>query len=113
MKPSTRIALVDPVPGIVGSLGLIDPVFVDPAEAQLVFLFATSRERLAEQLPVTLAVLAPSAVVWVFFRKGSKAAGLDMNRDDVWAAAERLGMRSLGLVGVDADWSVFRLRPQE
>lgn len=112
VKPSTRIALVDPVPGIVDSLGLVDPLFVELSEAQLAFLFATSRERLAEQLSATVVALAPGAVVWVFFRKGSKAAGLDLNRDDVWAAAETLGMRPLGLVGVDADWSVFRLRPQ-
>jgi hypothetical protein len=112
VKPSTRIALVDPVPGIVESLGLVDPVFVEPAEAQLVFLFATARDRLAEQLPASVTALAPGAAVWVFFRKGSKAAGLDMNRVDVWAAAEKLGMRPLGLVGVDADWSAFRLRPR-
>ena len=109
--PGARIALVDPVPGIVDSLGLVEPRFVGLPEAQLVFLFATSRARLAEELPAVVAALAPGAAVWVFFRKGSSAAGLDMNRNDVWAAAERLGMRPLGLVSVDATWSAFRLRP--
>jgi hypothetical protein len=33
-----------------------------------------------------------------------------MNRDTVWSVAEKLGMRPLGLVGVDDTWSVFRLR---
>jgi hypothetical protein len=33
-----------------------------------------------------------------------------MNRDDVWAAAEALGLRPIGLVSVDETWSVFRLR---
>ncbi len=51
------------------------------------------------------------AAVWVFFRKGSKAAGYDVNRDDIWAVAERLGLRPLGLIGVDDVWSAFRLRP--
>jgi hypothetical protein len=36
---------------------------------------------------------------------------LSMNRDDVWAIADRLGMRPLGLVSVDETWSAFRLRP--
>ena len=58
-----------------------------------------------------VAALAPNAALWVFFRKGSKAAGLEMNRDNVWAIAERLGMRPLGLVSVDETWSAFRLRP--
>lgn len=33
-----------------------------------------------------------------------------MNRDDVWAVAESLGMRPLGLVSVDDTWAAFRLR---
>jgi hypothetical protein len=34
-----------------------------------------------------------------------------MNRDDVWALAERVGLSPLGLVSVDETWSAFRLRP--
>jgi hypothetical protein len=34
-----------------------------------------------------------------------------MNRNNVWAIAETMGLRPLGLVGVDDTWSVFRLRP--
>jgi hypothetical protein len=33
-----------------------------------------------------------------------------MSRNDVWAVAERLGLRPLGLVSVDAAWSAFRLK---
>lgn len=60
----------------------------------------------------TIAVLnpAPGVALWVFFRKGSKAAGLDMNRDSIWEIAESLDMRPLGLVGIDRTWSTFRLR---
>jgi hypothetical protein len=55
--------------------------------------------------------MGPGSASWVFFRKGSKSSGLDMNRDTVWAAAETLGMRPLGRVSVDETWSAFRLRP--
>ena len=34
-----------------------------------------------------------------------------MSRDSIWAIAETLGMRPLGLIGVDGTWSAFRLRP--
>jgi hypothetical protein len=33
-----------------------------------------------------------------------------MNRDTVWALAEKLGLRPLGIVGIDDAWSAFRLR---
>ena len=112
VKPGTTIALINEAPGVVASLGLPDDVaFVEPADAQLVFLFVRNRAELDELMRPAVAALAPGAAIWVFYRKGSKAAGLDMNRDDVWAIAESLGMRPLGLLGVDETWSAFRLRP--
>ena len=111
IKPGTAIAVLNRVPGIVESLGLPEDVaFVEPAEAQLVFLFVSTRAELEAQMPPAVAGLAPKAAIWVFYRKGSKAAGLDMNRDSIWAIAEKLDMRPLGLVGVDDSWSAFRLR---
>jgi len=112
IKPGTTIAVLNRVPGVVESMGLPDGVsFVEPGVAQLVFLFASTQAELDEQMPPAVAGLAPGAAIWVFFRKGSKAAGFDMNRDSVWAIAEKLDMRPLGLVGIDGTWSAFRLRP--
>lgn len=85
--------------------------FVEPADAQLVFLFVRTRAELEAALPEAVAALGDGCAIWVFFRKGSRNAGLDMNRDSVWAIAEKLGLRPLGLVGVDDTWSAFRLRP--
>lgn len=111
VKPGTTIAVLNPVPGVVESLGLPEDIrFVDPEDARLVFLFVSSRAELDSRMPAAVDALAPGAALWVFFRKGSKAAGLDMNRDDVWAVAERKGMRPLGLVGVDDTWAAFRFR---
>ena len=61
-------------------------------------------------MPPAVTSLAPDAALWVLFRKGSRTAGYDMNRDDIWAIAERMDMRPRGLVGVDDIWSAFRLR---
>jgi hypothetical protein len=111
LKAGSRIAVVNPVPGIVESLGLPpDVTFVEPPDAQFVFLFASTRAQLETQLPGVVGQAAEGAVIWVFFRKGSKAAGLDMNRDTVWAVAERVGLRPIGIVSVDDTWSIFRLR---
>lgn len=112
IKPGTTIAVLNRVPGVVESLGLpADVAFVEPAQAQLAFLFVATCAELEAQMPPAVSSLAPGAAIWVFYRKGSKAAGLDMNRDSVWAVAERLNMRPLGLVGIDDTWSAFRLRP--
>ena len=111
VKPGTSIGLIDPAPGVVDSLGLPHDVeFVDPRDAQLVFLFVRDRSELESKMPAALAVLSPGAAIWVFFRKGARSSGLDMNRNDVWAMAEREGMRPLGLVSVDDTWTAFRLR---
>jgi hypothetical protein len=111
VKPGTAIAILNRVPRIVESLGLPkDVTFVKPNNAQLVFLFARTRDELNAQLPRAVKQLGPGAAVWVFFKKGSKDAGLDMNRNTVWAAAEKLDMRPLGLVSIDDTWSAFRLR---
>jgi hypothetical protein len=111
VKSGTTIAVISRVPGIVESLGLPKGVaFVTPAKAELVFLFVRSRAELKAQLPAAVAALGPASAIWVFFRKGSREAGLDMNRDTVWAVAEKLDMRPLGLVSVNESWSAFRFR---
>lgn len=111
VKAGTTIAVINRVPGIVESLGLPEGVeFVKPPKAQLVFLFVRTSADLKARMPPAVAALSPGSAIWVFFRQGSKDAGLDVNRDTIWAAAEKLHMRPLGLVSVDALWSAFRLR---
>jgi hypothetical protein len=112
LKPGTSIAVLNPAPGIVESLGLPpDTSFVEPDHAQLVLLFVSTRTELETSMPSAVAGLAPGAMIWVFYRKGSRAAGLDMSRDSVWAIAEQLDLRPLGLLSIDETWSAFRLRP--
>lgn len=112
IKPGTRVALVNPIAGVVEALGLpADTVFVDTPRAQIVFLCVSTRAELDREMPQAVASLASGATLWVLFRKGAKAAGLDMSRDSIWEIAERLDMRPLGLIGVDETWSAFRLRP--
>jgi hypothetical protein len=112
IKPGATVAVLNRVPGVVESLGLPEGVtFVAPTQAEIVFLFAGTRAELEAQMPPAVAGLAPGAALWVFFRKGSKTAGLDMSRDSVWAVAERLDLRPLGLLSIDDTWSAFRLRP--
>jgi hypothetical protein len=111
VKPGASIAVINRVPGVVESLGLPEDVaFVKAAKADLVLLFVRTRAELTARMPAAVADLGPRSAIWVFFRKGSAAAGLDMNRNTVWAVAEKLRLRPLGLVSVNDTWSVFRLK---
>lgn len=111
VKPGTTVAVINPVPGVVESLGLPDDVvFVDAAAARLVFVFVRDREELDDLVAPAATRLAPGSALWVFYRKGSKGAGLDMSRNDVWDAVDKLGFRPLGLVTVDDTWSAFRFK---
>jgi hypothetical protein len=112
LKPGVTVAVVDPVPGVVESLGLPpDAVFCEPEQAQLVLLFVVTRADLESRLPAIVTSLAPGAAVWVLFRKGGRSAGLEVSRDDIWSLAEGLALRPLGLLSIDEAWSAFRLRP--
>lgn len=84
---------------------------MDPAQAELVLLFVGTRAELVALVPPAVATLALDASIWIFYRKGSRAAGLDMSRDDIWTIAEELHLRPLGLLSIDETWSAFRLRP--
>jgi len=111
IKPGTTVAVLNEVPDVVASLGLpSDVAFVDPSEANLVFLFVSTAAELQALMPPAVDKLATGAAIWVFYRKGSRAAGLDMSRDSVWAVAEKMNLRPLGLIGIDDTWSAFRLR---
>lgn len=111
IKPGATFAAINPIDSVIGSLGLPpDAAFVDVADADHVLLFAGSRAELDAGMPAALDAMSPSAALWVFFRKGGSAAGLDMTRDDIWALAEKQNLRPLGLLSVDEVWSTFRLR---
>lgn len=111
VKADTSFSVLNPEPGIIESLGLPDSVrFVPAPDAQIVAMFARTRAELEADLPAAAKVMARDASLWVFFRKGSKAAGHEVNRDAVWAVAEEAGLRPTGLISVDEAWSVFRFR---
>jgi hypothetical protein len=59
-----------------------------------VFLFVRTQAELKARMAPAVAALGPGAAIWVFFRKGAGAAGLDMNRDrepDCSARPTRVG----------------------
>ena len=83
------------------------------AEAQSadwLLLFARSRAELEQYLPVALARLAPGGALWLAYRKGGVKAGSDIQRDDIRACAQALGLDSVAMVAIDGVWSALRLK---
>jgi hypothetical protein len=112
IKPGARVALIHAPEQMKRGLGLpAGADFVDSAsEADVVLLFATTQTEYAERVEALQPKLARTAVLWVCYPKGSKAAGLDISRDTIWAHAEARGWRPVGLVSIDDTWSGFRLK---
>lgn len=78
--------------------------------ADWILLFARSRAELDRHLPVAQARLAPGGALWVAYRKGGVKAGSDIQRDDIRQSAQEMGLDSVAMVAIDADWSALRLK---
>ncbi|SIQ69089.1 Protein of unknown function [Janthinobacterium sp. TND4EL3] len=78
--------------------------------ADWIVLFARSRAELEQFLPAAQARLAPGGAVWVAYRKGGIKAGSDIHRDDIRSFAQTMGLDSVAMVAIDADWSALRLK---
>ena len=44
---------------------------------------------------------------------GSEFALMDLNRDKLWQAMEKLGLAGVSLISLDSVWSAMRFRPLE
>lgn len=78
--------------------------------ADWVLLFARSRAELERYLPAAQARLAPGGAIWVAYRKGGVKAGSDIHRDDIRGHAQSVGLDSVAMIAIDANWSALRLK---
>ena len=78
--------------------------------ADWLLLFARNRFELEAYLPQAQARLAPGGAVWLAYRKGGSKAGSDIHRDDIREYAQNLGLDSVAMIAIDAEWSALRLK---
>lgn len=78
--------------------------------ADLVLLFARSQAELEALLPGAKARLAPKGALWVGYVKGTSKERGDLHRDTIGAFAATIGLDTVAIMSIDADWSALRLK---
>jgi hypothetical protein len=74
-------------------------------------LFCATRADLETLAPVAAGALAPSAMLWLCFPKGTSKLQTDLTRDIGWDVMEQIDLKYVTLVSVNDTWSAFGLRP--
>jgi hypothetical protein len=115
VKPGARVLALFAPHGVVRALGLPEgsTMVTSTDDADVILMFAASQAEFDQRLASLRSALRPGVALWICYPKGSKAAGMDISRDTIWAAAEPLGYRPVGLVSIDDTWSGFRLKIAE
>lgn len=69
--------------------------------------FFTRKSQLQRELPRLRDALAEGGVLWICYPKG-RALGTDLDRRVSRTIAGRTGLRTLGVVAIDAVWTALR-----
>ena len=81
-----------------------------PANADVILLFAPDRAQLDRALPQVLEQVRKEAILWLAYPKlTSKIAG-DLSRDIIHALAPKHGLDTVSQIAIDDDWSALRLK---
>jgi hypothetical protein len=96
-----RLALVGSLPPGVFGVG-------QPAQATVAIVFADDEASLRKVLAEHGDALGETDVLWVAYPKGNRT---DVNRDSLWPILAEHGMRPIGQVAIDDEWSALRSRP--
>lgn len=79
--------------------------------APFILAFVRNRAELEKRMAEVGPVLTPTTLFWVAYPKQSSKVETDLNRDRGWESVERLGLRGIAQVAVDATWAATRFRP--
>jgi len=82
----------------------------DGRPADLVLLFAHSRQELEALLPQAKARLMAKGALWVAYLKATAKNKSDIHRDTIRVHAETLGLDSVAIIAMDDSWSALRLK---
>lgn len=114
IKPAHRVLLLHAPGDFAERLAPLPPdaalVAGGAGSADVVLCFAQSGVELAGRAPVALAALAPDALLWFAYPKGSSGVPTDLNRDAGWEAVTVAGWEPVRQIAIDDTWSAVRFR---
>lgn len=114
IKEGNRVCIVNAPKGYKASIGVMPKkamLLAKPsAPIDVLQVFVASRKELEAQLPMLKPLLAPGGTLWVTYLKGTSKHRADINRDSIRAYARSLGLETVAIFSVDADWSALRLK---
>lgn len=114
LKENHRFLLIDPPQNYRNLLGrLPDGVALlekPVAPVDLIQVFARNRSELAEKIATILPLMTEKVVLWVSYIKGTSKIKTDINRDEIAAYAQTLGLQAVAIIALDQDWAALRLK---
>ena len=96
-----RLDLVGPLPA--GAFAV-----KQPGQASVALVWADDAASARMLLSKHSDALAEPEVLWVAYPKANRT---DINRDSLWPIVAEHGMRPIGQVAIDDEWSALRFRP--
>ncbi len=81
----------------------------DPAEAEVVLAFATTREVLAEHVERLAPAIFPDRTLWVAWPKRASRVPTDITEDVVREIALPVGLVDVKVAAIDETWSGLKL----
>ncbi len=111
-KPGMAVLVRHAPPGLEARLGLPAGTHAAAAAGDAAFLvdFAATQAEAVARLADLTRDLTAAAVAWIVYPKGAKAAGLDVSRDTIFAAAQAVGLTVVANVAVDETYSAVRVK---
>ncbi len=89
-----------------------DVSILSESEEKVDFLqiFIKNRKELEEFLPKLKEKLNPEGKLWVSYLKGTSKIKTDINRDSLREFAQTIGLKTVGLISINKEWSSMRLK---
>ena len=115
IKEGEQILLINPPENykilLVGKIPK-DVTFHTESEENLdmIQIFIRNRKELEDLLPKMKPKLKSNGKLWVSYLKGTSKSKTDINRDSLREYAKSIGLKTIGLVSIDKDWSSMRLK---